>query len=103
MNMSWSGMKKLFGRKKKQTAQGDWPNDDDDDDRSGRLKNLQVFRPLPGEVARHVDGIKSILTEMSDRRSPSHSQQFVGKLNGLLDLLDQNALLREYVYHVYSK
>lgn len=103
MNMSWSTMKKLFGRKKNRTAQGGRPNDDDDDDRSGRLKNLEVFRPLPGEIARHVDSIKSTLTEMSDCRAQSHNQQFVGKLNDLLDFLDQNALLREYVNHVYSK
>ncbi|VVC28892.1 Hypothetical protein CINCED_3A022692 [Cinara cedri] len=97
--MNFLTIKKLFGKKKKPKVQNDPLSNDD----RRRLKDLEVFRPLPDKVARHVDDIKSILSEMSDRRALSDYQQFVGKLNGLLDFLKGNAVLREYVNGVYSE
>lgn len=97
--MNLSNIKKLFGKKKKNMAQSKQP----ENDRTYWLKNLEVFRHLPDDVTRHVDGIQSTLTEISDRRSPADYQRFVKKLHDFSDFLKQNVLLQEYVNNVYSK
>lgn len=103
-NISLSSVKKLF-RIKKNKKKSDESIVETEAERLLQVQNLEVFRPVPHHVFEHIENVKMTLTELlldSGQLKMSDHQRFEKKLNSLVEYLQKNELLQEYVYNVYS-
>lgn len=97
-------MKKLFCIKKNK-KKSDESIVETKNERLMQVQNLEVFRPVPHLVIEHIENVKTTLTELlldSGQLKISDHQRLEKKLNSLMEYLQKNELLQEYIYNVYS-